>query len=242
MSQEPLEATIKEEVVENDVKPDIKDVKVEIADDASASDFPAFTPMVIRGQLDPNASRKLVKMSDLCSKKMPTRKEPPGPSILTPRQQRNEKRKKRKSNAQKKLVVAALEAAKTDDEKRDDAGNVICTLHPSNMHEKGKRQSMWCPLETELFYKVLAFTGTDFSMMQEYISFRTREECKKKYCREERLNRAKVNEILANPSEFDPDVIEAEIVELKARALVQRMAKNPERATPGILKPVKKEG
>jgi Myb DNA-binding like len=43
---------------------------------------------------------------------------------------------------------------------------------------KHKRSNMWSELETDLFYEVLAATGTDFGLMHDYIPIRTRTELK----------------------------------------------------------------
>ena len=51
-------------------------------------------------------------------------------------------------------------------------------------------------LETAKFYKALSMIGTDFSMIQRLFSYRTRDELKRKFKREEKLNQALIDKIL----------------------------------------------
>lgn len=72
---------------------------------------------------------------------------------------------------------------------------------------KNRRPTTWCTLETDLFYginnflnfnflkfiEVLAATGTDFTLMHEFLPTRTRAEIKKKFNREEKMDPERIN-------------------------------------------------
>uniref|UniRef100_A0A914MB50 Transcription factor TFIIIB component B'' Myb domain-containing protein n=1 Tax=Meloidogyne incognita TaxID=6306 RepID=A0A914MB50_MELIC len=59
---------------------------------------------------------------------------------------------------------------------------------------KRSRGSIWNVLETDLFYEVLAATGTDFGLMHEFIPNRSRLELKQKFNREHRINPRRMDE------------------------------------------------
>jgi transcription factor TFIIIB component B'' len=50
--------------------------------------------------------------------------------------------------------------------------------------------------ETAKFYKALSMIGTDFTMIQRLFSHRNRDEIKRKFKREEKLNQALIDKIL----------------------------------------------
>uniref|UniRef100_A0A914CAN5 SANT domain-containing protein n=1 Tax=Acrobeloides nanus TaxID=290746 RepID=A0A914CAN5_9BILA len=68
---------------------------------------------------------------------------------------------------------------------------------------KWKRTSTWSKLETDLFYEVLGACGPDFGLMHEYIPTRTRAEIKKKFNKEEKTDRKRIDERLKNPAILD---------------------------------------
>ncbi|KAF7623566.1 Myb_DNA-bind_7 domain-containing protein [Meloidogyne graminicola] len=68
---------------------------------------------------------------------------------------------------------------------------------------KRSRGSIWGVLETDLFYEVLAATGTDFGLMHEFIPNRSRIELKQKFNREHRVNPKRMDEALRNPVLLD---------------------------------------
>ena len=51
-------------------------------------------------------------------------------------------------------------------------------------------------VETAKFYKALSMVGTDLSMIQRLLSHRTRDELKRKFRREQKLNQALIDTIL----------------------------------------------
>ncbi|CAK5085528.1 unnamed protein product [Meloidogyne enterolobii] len=68
---------------------------------------------------------------------------------------------------------------------------------------KRSRGCIWNVLETDLFYEVLAATGTDFGLMHEFIPNRTRVELKQKFNREHRINPRRMDEALRHPVLLD---------------------------------------
>nr|CAD2168694.1 unnamed protein product [Meloidogyne enterolobii] len=68
---------------------------------------------------------------------------------------------------------------------------------------KRSRGSIWNVLETDLFYEVLAATGTDFGLMHEFIPNRSRVELKQKFNREHRINPRRMDEALRHPVLLD---------------------------------------
>uniref|UniRef100_A0A915LLA8 FAD dependent oxidoreductase domain-containing protein n=1 Tax=Meloidogyne javanica TaxID=6303 RepID=A0A915LLA8_MELJA len=68
---------------------------------------------------------------------------------------------------------------------------------------KRSRGSIWNVLETDLFYEVLAATGTDFGLMHEFIPNRSRLELKQKFNREHRINPRRMDETLRHPVLLD---------------------------------------
>lgn len=50
--------------------------------------------------------------------------------------------------------------------------------------------------ETARFYKALEMVGTDFTMIQKFFPHRSRNEIKRKFKREEKLNQALIDKIL----------------------------------------------
>uniref|UniRef100_A0AC34FV79 Myb-like domain-containing protein n=1 Tax=Panagrolaimus sp. ES5 TaxID=591445 RepID=A0AC34FV79_9BILA len=89
------------------------------------------------------------------------------------------------------------------------------------------RATNWSEIETELFYEVLSSTGTDFSLMQEYLPFKTRADLKKKFNKEEKVNLKRINATLSKPSILNDDIIKGRIekyVELIDREKEKKIA------------------
>uniref|UniRef100_A0A914Z1S3 Myb-like domain-containing protein n=1 Tax=Panagrolaimus superbus TaxID=310955 RepID=A0A914Z1S3_9BILA len=89
------------------------------------------------------------------------------------------------------------------------------------------RTTNWSEIETALFYEVLSSTGTDFSLMQEYLPFKTRTDIKKKFNKEEKVNLARINTTLSKPSILNDDIIKGRIekyVELIDRQKEEKLA------------------
>lgn len=69
--------------------------------------------------------------------------------------------------------------------------------------KKFKKGAIWSVLETDLFYEVLAATGTDFGLMHDFIPTRSRIELKMKFNREQRTNASRVDETMRHPTMLD---------------------------------------
>lgn len=63
--------------------------------------------------------------------------------------------------------------------------------------------SLFLIKETAKFYKALSMIGTDFTMIQRLFTNRNRDEIKRKFKREEKLNQALIDKILSKTSEID---------------------------------------
>jgi hypothetical protein len=67
-----------------------------------------------------------------------------------------------------------------------------------NSYRKFHHTKKWSEKETAKFYKALSMIGTDFTMIQRLFSNRNRDEIKRKFKREEKLNQALIDKILCN--------------------------------------------
>lgn len=68
-----------------------------------------------------------------------------------------------------------------------------------------KRQTTrWSQKETQLFYKALELCGLDFTLISKLFVEKSRKQVKKKYMKEEGLNRKKIEEIVKN-ADFDEE-------------------------------------
>jgi len=63
-------------------------------------------------------------------------------------------------------------------------------------YRKFHHTKKWTERETAKFYKALSMIGTDFTMIQRLFSHRSRDEIKRKFKREEKLNQAYVDKIM----------------------------------------------
>jgi hypothetical protein len=61
----------------------------------------------------------------------------------------------------------------------------------------------WNEKETVRFYKALGMVGTDFTMIQKFFQHRSRNEVKRKFKREEKLNQALIDKILSETKQID---------------------------------------
>ncbi|KAK4309740.1 hypothetical protein Pmani_018668 [Petrolisthes manimaculis] len=84
------------------------------------------------------------------------------------------------------------------------------TLHYGKWSKKRPRSSEWTLKETARFYKALSTVGTDFSMMEALITWRSRAELKTKFKKEERINRELVDRALRDSTQFDVSIFDEE--------------------------------
>ena len=85
-------------------------------------------------------------------------------------------------------------------------------------------------LETAKFYKALSMIGTDFTMIQRLFSHRNRDEIKRKFKREEKLNQALIDKILSKTAEIDLSVFVSDSSDNEERiktVLSKNKAKSP---------------
>ncbi|KAF2879324.1 hypothetical protein ILUMI_26835 [Ignelater luminosus] len=71
------------------------------------------------------------------------------------------------------------------------------------IYKREKRSKDWSKEETLRFYKALNTLGTDFTLMVELFSGRSRRELKMKFKKEERVNRPLIDKALTQPVRFD---------------------------------------
>ncbi len=71
-----------------------------------------------------------------------------------------------------------------------------------NSYRKFHHTKKWSEKETAKFYKALSMIGTDFTMIQRLFSNRSRDEIKRKFKREEKLNQALIDRVLCNQCFF----------------------------------------
>lgn len=75
-----------------------------------------------------------------------------------------------------------------------------------NSYRKFHHTKKWSERETAKFYKALSMIGTDFTMIQRLFANRSRDEIKRKFKREEKLNQALIDKILSKTSQIDLSV------------------------------------
>jgi transcription factor TFIIIB component B'' len=75
-----------------------------------------------------------------------------------------------------------------------------------NSYRKFHHTKKWSRKETAKFYKALSMVGTDFTMIQRLFSYRNRDEIKRKFKREEKINQALIDKILSKTSQVDLSV------------------------------------
>lgn len=72
-----------------------------------------------------------------------------------------------------------------------------------NSYRKFHHTKKWTERETAKFYKALSMVGTDFTMIQKFFSYRNRDEIKRKFKREEKINQALIDKILSKTVSID---------------------------------------
>lgn len=70
-------------------------------------------------------------------------------------------------------------------------------------YRKFHHTKKWTERETAKFYKALSMIGTDFTMIQRLFNHRSRDEIKRKFKREEKLNQALIDKIMSTTCEID---------------------------------------
>ncbi|CAH1785977.1 unnamed protein product, partial [Owenia fusiformis] len=93
----------------------------------------------------------------------------------------------------------------------EDTGEVIHeedSYVTSASFRKRVTAKVWTAKETEKFYTMLSYVGTDFSLMSNVFTKRKRIELKNKFKREERANKGKIDKYLRDTKKFDMSIFE----------------------------------
>lgn len=75
-----------------------------------------------------------------------------------------------------------------------------------NSYRKFHHTKKWSSKETVKFYRALSMIGTDFTMIQRLFPYRNRDEIKRKFKREEKINQALIDKILSKTAPMDLSV------------------------------------
>ncbi|KAL0265886.1 UNVERIFIED_CONTAM: hypothetical protein PYX00_011603 [Menopon gallinae] len=83
-----------------------------------------------------------------------------------------------------------------------DDSNTIVT---SATFKKARGKTHWTEDDNKLFYEALVICGLEFTLISELFPHKTRKQIKRKFLKEERTNRAKIDAILGRATTFDSD-------------------------------------
>ncbi|KAG1699610.1 Transcription factor TFIIIB component B'' [Nymphon striatum] len=76
--------------------------------------------------------------------------------------------------------------------------------------KRGRNRKKWREKETYRFYRALCITGLDFSLMAQLMPGRSRDELKKKFIKEDRINKVIMDKCINSKQLFDMDLINGE--------------------------------
>ncbi|KAG5886501.1 hypothetical protein JTB14_014684 [Gonioctena quinquepunctata] len=109
---------------------------------------------------------------------------------------------------EKSLVIESKEVKRQREEmqKTDVVNGDFDTGY--GVYKKHKRSKTWSHEETVRFYKALNTIGTDFTLMTELFSNRSRRDLKMKFKKEERINGNLLNKAVMCPGSFEFDELE----------------------------------
>ncbi|XP_063239389.1 uncharacterized protein LOC134540498 isoform X3 [Bacillus rossius redtenbacheri] len=112
--------------------------------------------------------------------------------------------------------VARRRARRGRKKAEDSLAAAICSEQPQPRHRRSK---MWRTEETLRFYRALNAVGTDFMMMESLFLDRTRRELKKKFMREDKINRELIDRTLLNPGVVSTTDLERELGEERLKKM-----------------------
>ncbi|XP_044744886.1 transcription factor TFIIIB component B'' [Coccinella septempunctata] len=123
-------------------------------------------------------------------------------------------------NKKTKKALEEMEKTEAVDEDLD---------RPYGVYKRFKR-CKWSHSDTLKFYRALSTVGTDFSLMTELFSNRTRRELKLKFKKEERINQALVDQAIMKPCSFNFNELksEFELMEIERLEIEQQQIKSKE--------------
>jgi hypothetical protein len=96
-------------------------------------------------------------------------------------------------------------------------------------YRKHHHTKKWTERETAKFYKALSMIGTDFTMIQRLFPNRSRDEIKRKFKREEKLNQALIDRILSKTDQIELSVFVSSSDDEQAAKTGTTMKKGPGR-------------
>ncbi|KAL4224691.1 Transcription factor TFIIIB component B [Mactra antiquata] len=108
---------------------------------------------------------------------------------------------------EKSLVVKDPELDKAPSQD-DDVIDETDTFTTYGSFRKSTRSKRWSDKETKKFYKALAMIGIDFFLICKLFPGRTRFDIKKKFQKEEKVNRPLIDKVLRERINFDPAMFE----------------------------------
>ncbi|XP_045175419.2 transcription factor TFIIIB component B'' homolog [Mercenaria mercenaria] len=110
---------------------------------------------------------------------------------------------------EKSLIVKdpELEKAPSQENEVIDETDMFTTYGSFRKRNLSKR---WSKKETKKFYKALAMIGIDFFLINQLFPNRNRFEIKKKFKKEEKVNRVLIEKVLKERIKFDPAVFDAQ--------------------------------
>lgn len=95
----------------------------------------------------------------------------------------------------------------------------------NGFYKRMKRSKEWTKSETLRFYKALNTLGTDFSVMCELFPGRDRTDLKKKFKREEKINKVLIDKAIMEPVRFDIDELRTQVEIAKKELAEQELSK-----------------
>eukprot|EP00866_Antonospora_locustae_P001623 jgi/Antlo1/1623/1835 len=79
------------------------------------------------------------------------------------------------------------------------------TIVTSATFKKARGKTHWTEDDNKLFYEALMICGLEFTLISELFPHKTRKQIKRKFLKEEKTNKSKIDAILNRASVFDSD-------------------------------------
>ncbi|XP_057338144.1 uncharacterized protein LOC130676143 [Microplitis mediator] len=109
------------------------------------------------------------------------------------------------------LVIERTGVAKQREALANSEAIIDDNIYGSGFYKQRSRMKEWPKWETIKFYKALSTIGTDFSLMKSLFPKRSRNDIKRKYKKEEKINRKLVEKALSSGLHFDVDLLKQEL-------------------------------
>lgn len=75
----------------------------------------------------------------------------------------------------------------------------------SSSFKKSRGKTHWTEEDNQLFYDALNVCGIEFTLISELFPHKTRKQIKRKFLKEERLNKHRIDDVLSQTIDFDRD-------------------------------------